>query len=62
MTWADEVPLIEIIDQRYAAGRERAVGRDELWDRYFCDRMAGLPPKDWIICGSPVELGVSRAL
>jgi hypothetical protein len=49
ITWASEGPLIEILDYRYAASRERAVTHDELWDRYFCESMSGRPPKVWLV-------------
>ena len=49
MTWEDELPLIEIINRRYEASRERVAGPDELWEQYFCEQIGGMPPKDWIL-------------
>jgi hypothetical protein len=49
ISWRDETSLIEIVDQRYAASRERQTGPDELWERYFCETMVGLPTKEWVV-------------
>lgn len=49
LSWADEVPLLEIVETRYAASKTAEAAPKELWDRYFCKTIHGLPVTEWIL-------------
>jgi hypothetical protein len=49
ISWVEEVSLLDIVEARYAAGREHQPPAGELWTRYFCDTMAGQPTTDWLL-------------
>jgi len=47
--WHEEVPLLEIVDRRYAASRDAEPTSGELWDRYFCPAVGGRNTREWIL-------------
>jgi hypothetical protein len=49
ITWADEVPLLDVVEARYAASRDGEPAPGELWERYFCRTMGGRPTTKWLL-------------
>jgi hypothetical protein len=48
LNWDDSELLIRVIEERYEAAHSGSSGK-ELWNRYFCDHVKGLPTKDYLI-------------
>lgn len=46
LRWEDELPLLEIVERRFVASRANAHG-SQLWD-YFCERVRGIPVKEYL--------------
>jgi hypothetical protein len=49
ISWAEEVPLLDIVEARYAASRDGDPPQGELWERYFCKTKGGRPTPHWIL-------------
>lgn len=73
ISWAEEVPLLDIVEARYSASREPVPPPGELWTRYFCDTVNGEATRDWILktclprprdvlylCRAAIDQAVSR--
>ena len=73
ISWAEEVPLLDIVEARYAAFREPVPPPGELWSRYFCDTVGGERTPEWIkktclprprdvlyLCRAAIDQAVSR--
>ncbi len=48
LSWDDPELLFRIIEERYEASHPGS-GGSELWDRYFCRSVGGLPTKEYLI-------------
>jgi hypothetical protein len=49
ISWTEELSLLDIVDSRYAASRTHEPPPRELWSRYFCETMGGLPTTEWLL-------------
>lgn len=49
INWPGEVPLLAIVEARYAASREQTPVHGELWEKYFCTTVGSERTVDWIL-------------
>jgi hypothetical protein len=47
LQWGDREILMRVIEERFVASHEGTVRPDEIWERYFCKTVGGLPTKDY---------------
>lgn len=47
--WPDDASLLDVIERRYAASQQTDSLGNELWPRYFCDRVRDSSVTDWIL-------------
>lgn len=47
--WTDPVQLLRVVEQRFAALHSGALKGSEIWTRYFCDFVSGIPTKEFIL-------------
>ena len=47
--WSDNELLLRVIEQRFLASRKYKEEPEELWERYFCDSVAGVPIKTYLL-------------
>lgn len=48
INWADAELRLQVLEERYVATREGAALPDELWDRYFCSTVRGVPTSRYL--------------
>jgi hypothetical protein len=71
--WEDEVMLLDVVERRYAASREKDAAPGDLWTRFFCATVANRPVRDWLtwvclprprdilfLCHAAVDQAVAR--
>ena len=49
LEWHDPEILVRIIEERFLAARPEGTDPDELWSRYFCSEVDGVPTKDYLL-------------
>jgi hypothetical protein len=49
LRWEDEVVLLQVVEQRYAASRKSESAHGELWSRFFCERVGDERVTDWLM-------------
>jgi hypothetical protein len=49
MRWDEEIPLLEVVEQRFLASRRKQSTGDELWERYFCSSVRGVPVRSYLL-------------
>jgi hypothetical protein len=47
LVWSDPQLLIRVIEERFVASHEGGVQPQEMWDRYFCPQVRGVPTKSY---------------
>lgn len=47
LLWGDRELLMRVIEERFVASHEGTVRPEEMWKRYFCERVRGLPPREY---------------
>ena len=48
LEWSPEL-LRRVLEERYQALQDRDVPSDQLWDRFFCERIGAYPTRDFIL-------------
>ncbi|NTW38685.1 MAG: hypothetical protein HGA44_02175 [Cellulomonadaceae bacterium] len=49
VNWDDDQLLVRVLEERYAANRDRHRGSDAMWDELFCPEVRGLPTRDYFL-------------
>ena len=49
LRWPDEASLLDVVEQRYVVSRQEMPPPGELWTKYFCENVDGLPVTDWLL-------------
>lgn len=49
LRWPDEASLLDVVEQRYAVSRQETPPSGELWTKYFCASIDGVPITDWLL-------------
>jgi hypothetical protein len=47
LRWGDREILMRVIDERFVASHEGTVRPDQIWKRYFCETVGGVPTKEY---------------
>jgi len=48
LVWEDPEMLRQVIESRYLAAHPEALNGTEIWSKYFCDKVKGIPTKEYI--------------
>jgi hypothetical protein len=49
LVWSDPELLVRVIDERFVASHKGGVQPQEMWDKYFCKDVGGVPTKDYLV-------------
>ena len=49
ITWSDRELLLRVIEERFVAASDVTKTPPELWRKYFCTHVRGLPPREYIV-------------
>lgn len=49
ISWADPMQLIQVLDERLRALEDFRVDETELWERYFCKEVQGIPIREFFL-------------
>jgi hypothetical protein len=47
--WPDDASLLDVVEQRYAVSQKGPLTPGDLWTKYFCDSVDGMPIVDWML-------------
>jgi hypothetical protein len=47
LRWGDREMLMRVIEERFVASHEGAVNPGDIWSKYFCEKVRGLPPREY---------------
>jgi hypothetical protein len=48
LNWQDAELRVQVLEERYIAAREGSALPDELWERYFCPTVRGVPTRSYL--------------
>jgi hypothetical protein len=49
LAWDDIGMLSQVVEKRFLAAHKETTNGDELWTRYFCPTVRGMPTKDYVV-------------
>ncbi len=49
ITWSDKELLLRVVEERYITSHEGQTTASELWRRYFCETVRGIPTRDYFV-------------
>jgi hypothetical protein len=49
VAWADPESLLHVIEERYTAGSDGDRSPEELWSKFFCEQVKGVPTRNYLV-------------